>query len=136
MLSRVRLAFFRGALSFYSETLTLEPILTPEDEGAMTLGDAMMMDQFIKSLAGSFRGGTLRCILDLAGMYPDRPAGMHDIARGQCCALSEDPRRARNFGDKTAKGKPISVHPMDTIREADLGDDLPIIPFLDLRSNL
>ena len=89
-----------------SETLTLEPILTPEDEAATAIGDAMMMVQFTKSLVGSYREGTLRCVLDIAETYPDRPAGMYDIARGQCRSLSEDPRRARSFGDKTARGKP------------------------------
>ena len=48
----------------------------------MALGDAMMMEQFTKSLAGSYREGTLRCILDIAETYPDRPAGVYDIARG------------------------------------------------------
>ena len=109
-----------------SETITLEPIITAEDEAAMAQGDAMMMGQFTKSRAGSYREGTLRCILDIAETYPDRPAGMHDIARGQCRSLSEDPRRARSFGDKTAKGKPRSFRLMDTIRETRLGEDLPI----------
>ena len=48
------------------------------------------------------------------------------LQRGQCRALSEDPRRARSFGDKTAKGKPRSFRPMDTIREAELVEDIPI----------
>ena len=109
-----------------SETLTLEPITTPEDEAAMALGDAMMMEQFTKSLAGSYREGTLRCILDIAETYPDRPAGVYDIARGQCRSLSEDTRRDRNYGETTAKGKPRSFRPMDTIREIELGEDIPI----------
>ena len=65
-----------------SETLTLEPSLSPEDEAAMALGDAMMMGQFAKSLAGSYHEGTWRCILDIAETYLDRPAGMYDISRG------------------------------------------------------
>ena len=121
-----------------SETLTLEPIISPEDEAAMALGDAMMMDQFTKSLAGSFREGTLRCILDIAETYPDRPAGMYDVARGQCLSLSEYPRRARSFGGRTAKGKPQSFRPMDTIREIELGEDIPIthVLFLPKEENL
>ena len=121
-----------------SETITLEPIITAEDEAAMAQGDAMMMGQFTKSRAGSYREGTLRCILDIAETYPDRPAGMHDIARGQCRSLSEDPRRARSFGDKTAKGKPRSFRLMDTIRETRLGEDLPIthVLFLPKEENL
>ena len=95
----------------------------------MALGDAMMMDQITKSLAGLYREGTLRCILDIAETYPDRPAGVYDIARGQCRSLSEDPRRARSFGDKTAKGKPGSFLSMGTIREAELGEDLPSLTF-------
>ena len=121
-----------------SETVTLEPIITAEDEASMALGDTMMMDQFTKSLVGSYREGTLRCILDIAETYPDRPAGMYDIARGQCRSSSEDPRRARSFGDKAAKGKPRSFRPMDTIREAEFGEDLPIthVLFLPKEDNL
>ena len=121
-----------------SATVALEPIITPEDEAAMALGDAMMMDQFTKSLAGLYREGTLICVLDIAEMYPDRPAGMYDIARGQCRSLSEDPRRARSYGGRTAKGKPKSFRPMDTIREMELGDDTPInhVLFLPKEENL
>ena len=82
-----------------SVTVALEPILTPEDEAVMALGDVMLMDQFTKSLAGSYREGALRCILDIAETYPDRPAGMFDNARGQCRSLSEDPRRAIKYGE-------------------------------------
>ena len=92
----------------------------------MALGDAMMMDQFTKSLAASYGEGTFRCILDIAETFPDRPAGMYDIARGQCRSLSEDPRRARNSEWRTAQGKPKSFRPMDTIREIELGEDIPI----------
>ena len=121
-----------------SETVALDPILTPEDEVAMALGDAMMMDQFTKSLAGSYREGTLRCILDIAETYPDRPAGMYDIARGQCRSLSEDPRRARKYGGPSARGAPKSFHPLDTIREEELGEDIPInhVLFLPKEENL
>ena len=107
-----------------SETVTLEPISTPGDEVAMAQGDAQMMDQFTKSVAGSYREGTLRCILDIAETYPDRPAGMYDIARRQCRPLSEDPRRARKFGGPTARSAPRSFRPLDTIREEELGGDM------------
>ena len=92
----------------------------------MALSDVQMMDQCMRSLVGSYREGTLRCILDTAETYPDRPAGMYDIARGQCRSLSEDPRRSLKYGESSARGKPRSFRPLDMIQEEELGEDLPI----------
>ena len=52
--------------------------------------DAALPDLFMKSLAGSYREGAIRCLLDLAETLPDQPVGMYDVARGQCHSLSED----------------------------------------------
>ena len=57
--------------------------------------DVLLPELCIKSLAGPFTEGTARCTstMDLAEMYPDRPAEMCQIACNQCRSLSEDPRR-------------------------------------------
>ena len=65
-----------------SETLYIEPITTPEDEAEVANCDRQVADLFLKSLAGSYREGTLRCIMDITETFPDRPAGVYDVARG------------------------------------------------------
>ncbi|MFM7982186.1 MAG: hypothetical protein ACKPKO_22990, partial [Candidatus Fonsibacter sp.] len=37
--------------------------------------DKKVPEVFNKALAGSFREGTLRCLLDITGTFPDRPGG-------------------------------------------------------------
>ena len=98
-----------------------------EDEQTIAAMAAAEPDLFIKSLAGSYREGTIRCLLDLADTLPDRPAGMYDIARGQCRSLSEDPRR-RRVGDilPSARRGPKAIRPLQTIYEDELGDDMPV----------
>ena len=95
-----------------SETLTLELITTPEDEAIAASCDKEMSELCMKSLAGSFREGTLRCILDITEAYPDRPAEMYNIARGQCRSLSEDPCRSKQWGGPTAIVSPKSFLPI------------------------
>ena len=72
-----------------SENILFEPVLSVEDTALVAEVDAAIPDLFIKSLAGSYKEGTIRCIMDVAETYPDRPAGMYDVARGQCRSLSE-----------------------------------------------
>ncbi len=57
--------------------------------------------------------------------YPDRPAGMHDIARGQCRPLSEDPRRKTHGDLPTAKTETNPFSPLVTILEDGLDDSSP-----------
>ena len=98
---------------------------TPEDEELIATVDAMIPDLFLRSLSGSFREGTVRCLLDLTETYPDRPAGMYDIARGQCRSLSEDPRRKRQLDMPTASSSAKSISPLETIYEDELGEAVP-----------
>ncbi|MFM7984749.1 MAG: hypothetical protein ACKPKO_36050 [Candidatus Fonsibacter sp.] len=51
--------------------------------------DKAVPEVFNKALAGSFREGTLRCLLDITGTFPDRPGGRTSIAKRQCRSLSE-----------------------------------------------
>ena len=80
------------------------PFFMVKDEAEIVSCDRQIADIFVKSLAGSYREGTLRSIMDIAEMFPGRPAGMYDIARGQCRSLSEDPRRTIRHGGRTARG--------------------------------
>ena len=109
-----------------AEHVFLEPVTTPEDENTIAALDAALPDLFMRSLAGSYREGTIRCLLDLAETLPDRVAGMCDIARGQCRSLSEDPWRRRG-GDvlPSARRDPRVIRPLETIYEDELGDDIP-----------
>ncbi|MFM7986945.1 MAG: hypothetical protein ACKPKO_47290, partial [Candidatus Fonsibacter sp.] len=59
--------------------------------------DKAVPEVFNKALVGSFREGTLRCLLDITGTFPDRPGGRTSIARGQCRSLSEAPTRIGEF---------------------------------------
>ena len=78
---------------------------------------------FMASLAGSFKEGKLRCILDLAETLPDRPDGMYDVARGQRRSLSEHPSRRRTDSRRSQSG----TRTLHTIQSGDkLGDDIPI----------
>jgi hypothetical protein len=84
--------------------------------------DAKIPELFIKSLAGLYQEGTIRCIMDIAETYSDRPAGMHDIARGQCRSLSEDPMRRKNIDMPSATAAPRALKPLETIYEDEMGD--------------
>ena len=88
--------------------------------------DANILEFFIQSLAGSYQEGTNRCIMDVAETYPERPAGLQDIARGQCRSLSEDPRRRKHTDMPSAMTAPKSLTPLDTILEDELGYVVPI----------
>ncbi len=70
--------------------------------------------------------GTIRCILDIAETYPERPVGMPDIAREQCQSLSEDPRRRKQIDTPSATTAPKSFRPLDTVYEDELGDVVAI----------
>ena len=100
-------------------------ILSPEDTALVAEMDATVPELFLKLLAGSYQEGTIRCIMDIAETYPDRPAGMHDIARGQCRSLLEDPRRRRHIDMSSAKVEPRSFTPMDTVYEDELAEAIP-----------
>ena len=67
--------------------------------------DAKIPELFIKSLAGSYQEGTICCIMDIAETYPDRPAGMYDVARGQRRSLSEDPKTQKTAGYAVGNGR-------------------------------
>ena len=73
----------------------LQPITTPEDDEVIARVEAMLPELCVRSLAGSYREGTVRCLMGLVETHPDRPAGISDIARGQCRSLSEGPNRRR-----------------------------------------
>ena len=88
--------------------------------------DAEIPDLFIRSLAGSYQEGTIRCIMDIAETYLDRPAGMYEIARGQCRSLSEDPKRRRQLDMPSASAAARSIRPLETIYEDELGDAFPM----------
>ncbi|MFM7990566.1 MAG: hypothetical protein ACKPKO_65725, partial [Candidatus Fonsibacter sp.] len=60
-----------------------------EDIALIEEVDKEVPDAFNKALAGSFSEGTIRCLLDITGTFPDRPGGRTSIARGQCRSLSE-----------------------------------------------
>ena len=64
-----------------SENILFEPVLSVEDTALVAEVDAAIPDLFIKSLAGSYKEGTIRCIMDVAETYLDCPAGMSGIAR-------------------------------------------------------
>ena len=64
--------------------------------------------------------------MDVAETYPDRPAGMYDIARGQCRSLSEDPKRRRQLDMPTALSAAKSIRPLESIPEDELGDAVPM----------
>ena len=72
---------------------SVQPITTLGDEEEIAKVEDLLAELFMRSLVGSYREGTVRCIMDLAETYPDRPAGMYDLARGRCRSLSEDPKR-------------------------------------------
>ena len=98
-----------------SEQITFEPVISPEDTALVAEMDAKIPELFIKSLAGSYQEGTIRCIMDIAETYPDRPAGMPDIARGQRRSLSEDPRRRKHIDMPSATVAPKTLTPLETI---------------------
>ena len=75
--------------------------------------DTAIPDLFIRSLVGSYQEGTIICIMDIAETYPDRPAGMYDVARGQCLSLSEDPKRRRQLDMPSASSAARSIRPLE-----------------------
>ena len=81
-----------SSASTASEQVSLGPIVSPEDLALEAEMDAIVPELFLKSLAGSYQEGTIRCIMNIAETYSDRPAGMPDVARGRRRSLSEDPR--------------------------------------------
>ena len=60
----------------------VQPTTTPDHEAEIAKVDELLPDLFMRSLAGSYREGAVRCLIDLAETYPDRPAGVYDVARG------------------------------------------------------
>ena len=75
--------------------------------------DATIPDLFIRSLAGLDQEGTIRCIMDIAETYLDRPAGMYDIAWGLCRSLSEEPKRRRQLDMPSATTAAQSIRPLE-----------------------
>ena len=114
------------ASSAGSENIIFEPALSVEDTALLAEVDAVIPDFFIRSLAGSYQEGTIRCIMDIAETYRDRPAGMYDIARGECRSLSEDPKRRRQLDMPSASAAARSIRPLETIYEDELGDAVPM----------
>ena len=49
-----------------SANVLFEPVLSVEDTALVAEVDAAIPDLFIKSLAGSYKEGTIRCIMDVA----------------------------------------------------------------------
>ena len=69
-------------------------------------------------------------------MLPDRPAGMYEVAGGQCRSLSEDPRRCRSTGVlPSARRDPRATRPLETIFDEEVGDDTPTTHVLVLPMN-
>ena len=60
--------------------------------------------------------------MDIAETYLDRPAGMYDVARGQCRSLSEDPKRRRQLDMPSATAAARSIRLLETFSEDELGD--------------
>ena len=69
------------ASSAGSENILFEPVLSVEDTALLAEVDAAIPDLFIRLLAGSYQEGTIRCIMDIAETYLDRPAGMYKTLR-------------------------------------------------------
>jgi len=63
--------------------------------------------------------------MDIAETYLDRPAGMYDVARGQCRSLSEDPKRRRQLNMPTASSAARSIRPLESVHEDELGEAVP-----------
>ena len=115
------------ASSAGSENILFEPVLSVEDTALLAEVDAAIPDLFIISFAGSYQEGTIRCTLNIAETYLDRPVGMYEIARGQCRSLSEDPKRRRQLDMPSASAAARSIRPLETIYEDELGDVAPMI---------
>ena len=101
---------------------------TPEDEKLIATVDAMIPDLFLRSLSGSFREGAVRCLLDLTETYPDRPARMPDVARGQCRSLSEDPSTRIDADLPVATSAPLARPPLELVPLAAPGLSLGLGP--------
>ncbi|MFM7989057.1 MAG: hypothetical protein ACKPKO_58065, partial [Candidatus Fonsibacter sp.] len=56
---------------------------TKADMASIVETDRLVAETCQRSLAGSYREGTLRCLMDLSGTFPVRPANAPQIARGQ-----------------------------------------------------
>ena len=112
--SWVRLAHCRLVFPRHPQHLSvlyLEPVLSDKDTAVLDLVDAQIPELCIRSLAGSYQEGTVRCIMDIAETYLDRPAGMYDVARGQCRSLAEDPKRKRQLDMPSATAAARSIRP-------------------------
>ncbi|MFM7984066.1 MAG: hypothetical protein ACKPKO_32545, partial [Candidatus Fonsibacter sp.] len=85
--------------------------------------DRLAAETFKRSLAGSCREGTLRCLLDLSGTFPDRPANVPQIARGQCRSLPEEPNRVSRKDLPMAVSAPRSIRPGESREEEEEAED-------------
>ena len=122
----------QSTTSTRSEEATPQPILVTEDVEASEEINQTMLELYMASLAASFKEGKLRCIIDLAETFPDRPAGMYDAARGQCRSLSEDPSGRRTVGRRSKSGS----RTLQSIQEdSELGDDILVAHALFLPTN-
>jgi hypothetical protein len=114
------------ASSAGSENILFEPVLSVEGTALMAEVDAAIPDLFIISHAGLYQEGTIRCIMDIAETYLDRPAGMYESARGKCSSLSEDPKRRSQMDMRSAPAAARPIRPLETIYEDELGDVAPM----------
>ena len=122
----------QSTTSTRSEEATPQPILVTEDVEDSEEINQTMPELYMASLAGSFKEGKPRCIIDLAETFPDRPVGMYDAARGQCRSLSEDPSGRRTVGRRSKSGS----RTLQSIQEdSELGDDIPVAHALFLPTN-
>ena len=65
-------------------------------------------------------------MMNVAETYHDRPAGMYDVARGQCRSLLEDPKRRRQLDMPTASSTARSIRPLESVHEDELGEVVPM----------
>ncbi|MFM7987811.1 MAG: hypothetical protein ACKPKO_51715, partial [Candidatus Fonsibacter sp.] len=90
--------------------------------------DKEVPDAFNKALAGSFSEGTIRCLLDITGTFPDRPGGRTSIARGQCRSLSEEPSRRKEFPEAASAPRSYTPGSGPIAEESDDEGDTEQIP--------
>ena len=95
---------------------------THEDVALIAETDKDIPETFNRALAGSFKEGTLRCLVDLTGTFLDRPARMPQIARGQCRSLSEEPNRLSRSDLPRAVSAPRSYGPGFGFKEEEESD--------------
>ena len=111
----------QSAVSLASEQPAPEQILGSEDVEAIDDMNNTVPDLLLAPLAGSFKEGKIRFIMDVAETLLDRPAGVYDVARGQCRSSSGSPRRRRTTSRRTKS----STMTLSSIQEDELGDDVP-----------